>query len=552
MSLVNKKLIATASPKNAEKARKRLDGTRITISLFAKPAQEMTCAEAITYANSLLAEGDPHSALSIADQLLEIQDQIIDIYLLKVRALLDLEALYELDSLIEELLDVAPDNIGVLVNASRFYLLLGRVKEAFSALKKINEISPNRIETFSQMALCYRYSGAGDKAIKLLERSIGQVWKRRFSDEERNAQYRSVLFRYAGYKHVEGEMRQDLENFAGSGDDRIAASAAYALAQQSLFEKNIQDEQRYLVMANLSENKYTTRGVELKHYLNEYERVRKLHASLFASSQPEWLESEFDSDFSPIYILGLPRSGTTLMEQILGASSKIGQTGESKGFSLAVEKAFLTHQPAFVGSPHPEDINRLPMSAFHEIARYYERHQSVMTKKYMYIDKELYNFNYVGLMAVLFPKAKFIHMNRAPMDIFLSCFKNSIPGVHATSDLVHMAEYYVHMKKLIGHWKTVFEDRIFIMNYRDLVERPEDSTQQVVDYLGIGLENDMLKFHERKNVVRTLSVDQVRQKIYTSSIEKWRKYEVMLAPARARLEELGVPIEGVSYINKDS
>lgn len=551
MQNLKKRLISDASPKNAEKARRRLDGTNITINLMARPSQRMTCGEALIYGNQLLTEGEAHAALSVADQLLEAQDEIIDIYLLKARSLIDLEAIYELDILIGELLSVAPDNIGVLAAASRFYLLLGRVKDSFLALKKINDLRPGRFETFSQMALCYRYSGASERAIKMLERCITQVWKKRFTNEEKSAQYRSVLFRYAGFRLVDDEMRDDLEYFAQSTDDKIAASASYALSQQSAFNKNVEDEQRFLIEANKHENRSMTKGLSLKVYLQGYEKNRAMQMDLFQSSTPDWLEGINKGSHSPIFILGLPRSGTTLMEQILGAHSLIGQTGESKGFSLAVENAFLSYRPVYSGGAFPEHLKQLPKEAYEDIFRYYERHQAVMTDSTMYIDKELYNFNFLGLMAILFPNAKFIHMNRAPLDIFLSCFKNSIPGVHATSDLQHLAEYYVHMKRLIGYWRSIFEDRVFIMNYRDLVEEPIKYTERVVEYLGVDLEESMLNFHERKNVVRTLSVDQVRQKIYTTSVEKWRKYESMLEPAKDRLEELGIPLGGVSYIDPE-
>ena len=167
----------------------------------------------------------------------------------------------------------------------------------------------------------------------------------------------------------------------------------------------------------------------------------------------------------------------------------------------------------------------------------------------MYIDKELANFEYVGLMATLFPQAKFIHMDRAPMDIFLSCFRNSIPGVPETSNLTALAEYYVYMKRLVGLWRNLFADRLMVINYQSLVREPEDVVRASCDFLGIEFKQEMLEFHERKNIVRTLSVDQVRKKVYTSSVGGWREYGEVLTPAYDVLEKYNIPIdEGVAYL----
>ena len=134
------------------------------------------------------------------------------------------------------------------------------------------------------------------------------------------------------------------------------------------------------------------------------------------------------------------------------------------------------------------------------------------------------------------------------MDVFLSCFRNSIPGVPETANLKAVAEYYVYMKRLIGHWRSVFEDRLLIINYQSLVHEPEKFARQAADFIGLEFEPAMLDFHQRKNIVRTLSVDQVRKKIYTSSIEGWRAYSEVLEPAREVLEKNNIPLEGVAFL----
>jgi len=154
----------------------------------------------------------------------------------------------------------------------------------------------------------------------------------------------------------------------------------------------------------------------------------------------------------------------------------------------------------------------------------------------------------VGLLANLFAKAKFIHMNRPPMDIFLSCYRAIIPGIPATCNLEHLAIYYVYMKKMIGYWRKIYPDKVFILDYAELVDAPEEQIQEVFKFLSLNFEPEVLEFHKRKNVVRTLSVDQVRKSIYKTAVKKWLPFAEMLEPAQKILEAHGVSENGVSVL----
>ena len=545
-----KKLIATQSKKNTEKVRKRLQGTCVVINIPGEMSGEVTCAEALQLGFRLLALSKPDEALVVAEALLAKVDDIVDIYLLKARALLDFEALGELKEMIDPLVAAAPNNRGVLMVAARYYYLLGQASKSLMLAKKAAANDSRNVESLLHMELCYRYSGSTEKSSQILVLCLQIAGPKHKNNDERFQQFSAALLRLANHTLLTNERLLELEEiYVGRDDPLLKTQTAYALASQAAKRKDQPAEIKYLLAANASE--CSVLGMEasvLGPLVASYDKKYALQTRYFDASQPEWFGDAITSNHAPIFILGLPRSGTTLLEQILGGHSNVGQVGESKGFLSALRRACRKINPLWSYADYPNNIERLSPEALQGIVNNCEFHQSLLTEKIIYIDKELSNFEYVGLMALLFPKAKFIHMDRAPMDVFLSCFRNSIPGVPETANLKAVAEYYVYMKRLVGHWHSVLQDRLLIINYQSLVYEPERFARQAADFVGIEFEPAMLDFHQRKNIVRTLSVDQVRKKVYTSSIEGWRAYSAVLEPAREVLDENGIPLEGVAFL----
>ena len=542
-----KRLISTQSKKNTEKVRKRLQGTCVVINIPGEMSGEVTCAEALPLGFRLLAMSKPDEALVVAEALLAKVDDIVDIYLLKARALLDLEALGELKELIDPLVAAAPSNRGVLMVAARYYYLLGQASKSLMLAKKAAASDSRNVESLLHMELCYRYSGSTEKSSQILKLCLQIAGPKHKNNDERFQQFSAALLRLANHTLLSNERLAELEEiYVGWDDPLLKTQTAYALASQAAKRKDQTAEIEYLLVANAAECRML--GLENSPLKNSYENKYTLLTRCFDSSKPAWFPDTITANHAPVFVLGLPRSGTTLLEQMLGGHSSVGQVGESKGFLSALRRACRKINPLWSYADYPNNIERLSSEALQGIVDKCEFHQSLLTEKIIYIDKELSNFEYVGLMALLFPKAKFIHMDRAPMDVFLSCFRNSIPGVPETANLKAVAEYYVYMKRLIGHWRSVFQGRLLIINYQSLVHEPEKFARQAADFIDIEFEPAMLDFHQRKNIVRTLSVDQVRKKIYTSSIEGWRAYSEALEPAREVLEKNNIPLEGVAFL----
>ena len=549
---MKKKLISTNTKRNVAKVRRRLESEMLTVKLFGEPDRHLSAGEALLLGGQFLATRQEQLALQIAQQLNGNFGDIIDVQLLKMRALLSLESLVEAKHVLDLMLDSAPSNIGVLAVAVQFNIVVGDVDRAFKYIALSERKKPNHIENLLQMAECYRLTGDTVRAQKVLRKCLTLIDGRRKKGDEALKLYRGVVFRLAELMELTPEQINDLESMLALAVEPpdVLAAAAFALARQASRQERVKEESALLSQANhwqaislgCLENNAEFQAVRAKHL--------QMHAEVFASANPAWLHNfSSNSTVAPIFILGMPRSGTTLIEQMLGAHSAIGQTGESKALPEGVVRAYARHQAGYSLLDYPQRFDEMPSATLTSMAEYYEEHQKLLTNKKMYLDKELSSFKFVGLAAHLFPKANFIHMNRAPMDIFLSCYKGSIPGISATCNLEHLAIYYIYMKKLIGHWKKIFPDRLHVLDYADLVDDPEANIRSVVKFLGIDFQAQMLEFHKRKNVVRTLSVDQVRKGIYKTSVKKWLPYADMLEPARKILEQHGISEEGVLWLD---
>jgi tetratricopeptide (TPR) repeat protein len=221
-----------------------------------------------------------------------------------------------------------------------------------------------------------------------------------------------------------------------------------------------------------------------------------------------------------IFILGMFRSGSTLVEQILAGHSRIVSGGE------------LDLIPALVSGivPYPEAVAAADESTVEHWRKFYldglapfAREGSLVT------DKRPDNFLHVGLIQTLFPDAKIVHTRRNRLDNLLSLyFLHLGPGMPYALDLADAAHWYREYERLMEHWKALYPDDIFDLDYDALVEEPEPLLRRLLDFLELDWEDGLLDFHERKGAVKTASVWQVRERLHSRSSGRWRSYEEQL------------------------
>ena len=237
---------------------------------------------------------------------------------------------------------------------------------------------------------------------------------------------------------------------------------------------------------------------------------------------------------APIFVTGMPRSGTTLVEQIIAAHSKIESGGEL-GYASVFAKSLLSHEPSKTGASAISEI----------IAKIGTDYTEAMQDRFPGItnitDKSIYTFQHIGPLKRALPNAKFIVVRRDPRDNLLSMYKNKFnEGVHGyANDLESLAEFYDEFDKTIAFWRERVPDWSYEISYDALVSDPEVEARKLIEAAGLEWEDDCLNFHKARSNVKTLSVYQVRQPITKSSVRGWKRFEKDLEPMLARLRRDG-------------
>jgi tetratricopeptide (TPR) repeat protein len=243
------------------------------------------------------------------------------------------------------------------------------------------------------------------------------------------------------------------------------------------------------------------------------------------------------ADDSPIFIVGLPRSGSTLLEQILSSHDMVEGTQELPDLTVVTQQ---TRRETRQRERFPAAYQNFEPADWLRIGEYYgERTQRYRSGSPRFIDKNPNNFTSVGVIALALPDAKIINARRHPLDSCFGTYKQLFAqGQPFSYDLNELGEYYLQYRRLMDHWHEVLPGKVLDVQYEEVVSDLETQVRRILDYCGLPFEDACLRFHETERAIRTASSEQVRRPIYSSSVNLWRNYEKYLGDLIHILEPL--------------
>jgi tetratricopeptide (TPR) repeat protein len=257
--------------------------------------------------------------------------------------------------------------------------------------------------------------------------------------------------------------------------------------------------------------------------------IRAFDAGFFARAAGQGHESR-----RPVFVFGLPRSGTTLMEQVLASHSRVHGAGE-----LRLARQSFEALPTILGRSGPP-LECVPHLAGESFGRLAEQHLDRLRTQAgdradRVADKMPDNYMYVGLLAAMFPHAAFIHCRRDPRDIAVSCWMTDFRSIRWANDPGHIAARFREYRRVMDHWQAVLPVPIVHVDYEETVADLESAARRLVAACGLDWEPACLEFHRTERPIRTASVTQVRQPVYTRSVARWKHYEADLRDLFAAL-----------------
>jgi len=426
---------------------------------------------------------------------------------------------------LSDLQGAANNDPALAQHVAAFYSQLGFHQEAYDLYAIALQSKPDDLNVLYNAATAAIAVGKLQQAEDLLNIVINA------KGDDYDAYYnRSTLKKQtADNNHI--KQMEDLLK-AGIPDHKGAVQLFYALAKE--YEDLGDYEPGFLHLqrgANL-------RAAMLSYRVDDDVQTMQALAETFDRSVLEGIPGP-SSEPGPIFIVGLPRSGTTLVDRIVSSHSDVASLGEINDLALAVvrlagkaqNKQDLIEKTATLDMQALED-SYLGSTAGRGIDAAY------------LVDKTPSNFLYLGLIAKAMPTARIIHLTRDPMDscfaIYKTLFRMGYPYSYRLEDL---GDYYAAYARLMAHWHNVLPGRILDVAYHDLVSDFEPQVRRLLDHCGLDWLEACLSFHKNSSPSATASAAQVRQPLYASSVGRWRRYADHLRPLQARLAQHGINIE---------
>lgn len=422
----------------------------------------------------------------------------------------------------------AAKNPELLTRIAEFYSHCSRHKDALKFYQQAKNLQPDNVNFLYNLAAAHIANGNMQTAEDLLNRVIYlkpddyDAWQNRSTLRKQTVDNNHVK----NLKFVKQRLSQH---------DKGQMPVCFALA------KELEDLEQYEASFEYLQEGNARRKNSISYDVAADEAVMQKIADVFGGDKLEAPHTSCSTQ-RPVFVLGLPRSGTTLVDRIISSHSQADSLGESNALAFAVMRAAAgkkgnsTDKLALVEQTAKMDL--ASMGEFYTAAT-----QSISADATRLVDKTPLNFLYLGLIHLAMPGAKIIHLRRNPVDSCYAMYKTLFRmGYPFTYSLQDVGRYYIAYHRLMAHWRELIPNAFLDVDYEKLVNNQEAETRRILQYLDLDWEDNCLEFHKHRGAAATASAAQVRQPIYRSSVGRWKSYQQQLAPFVGKLKEHGIDV----------
>lgn len=506
--------------------------------------------------NALKESGDLEEALSCYREALALDASHAAAHYNMGNTLRKMGRLHEAVDCYRMAHSLQPDDTAVLNNLGTALVEQGAVDEAIEYHRRVLTITPDFAEGHYNLGKALKAHGRYDDSVAAYRRALevrpgyaiannnlGVVYTELGRFDEAEAAYRQAIEAKPGYPEAYKNLT-DLKTYSTRDDDLSAI-------ENLLSDSSLPDDQAiYLNFAMAKAHEDLGNNDTAFEFLEKANRLKRAAIRYSIDEDEDRIEriiATFDADLlagrsghgcqsdEPIFVLGMPRSGTTLVEQILASHSDVHGAGELDDLGRL---AGALKRQTDGGREFPEAAGDLGPEALEGLGRsYLESARGRASEGRRFTDKMPANFLYIGLIHLILPKARIVHCIRDAADTCFSCYRILFTGQQKFAyDQGELGRYYRLYERLMNHWHTVLPGRVLDIRYEDVVTDQEGETRRLLDDCGLAWEDNCLRFHRSARPVLTASNVQVRQPLYKDAMGRWKRFERHLGPL---LEALG-------------
>ncbi|MGB3619864.1 MAG: sulfotransferase [Ketobacter sp.] len=504
----------------------------VHVSLPGRPgAKILPAAEAVAFARQLSHQQQWAVTAVMMQQITDQVPGFEDAWLVWFEACHGMGDFGALARVATRCLNHKPRFVPALIALSTALRFNQRHDEARALIEKALKLEPANAGVLNHLGILLKETGELQAALETFNRCI------RIQPESGEAYWnRSDLLHSPSDQDI-GEMLGLLERSGLSDADRIRLH--YALSRA--YEFRAEFDQQFDQIAAGADLKRSTAQYDHGHEMAQLRRIPDCFNNTIwqAPSQAQGMSAATDRSAgaglcTPVFICGLPRSGTTLVEQILSSHDRVVAGDELNALPLATAR--LLKQKG-IRKAFPEWVGELTDGEWQQIGAFYLEQTESLQQKGFFTDKNLQNYKAVGLIRRALPQAKIIYCTRNPMDTLWSCYRQLFgDGLLFTYSQTELADTWNAANKLMQFWQQQLTDRIFVVEHEQLLADQESVTRSLLEFVGLEWSENCLQFHQNPRAVKTVSALQVRQPLDQHRGGQWKRYQDRLQPMLQALD----------------